>query len=51
MNDKITIGNKTYQSEPESYECEGCAASGNIDLCGQLPKCNDVVFIEVEETK
>lgn len=51
MNEKITIAGKTYQSQPDPYECEGCAAHIDMDLCGKLPNCKDVIFIEVEVTK
>ena len=51
MSKQITIKGKTYEEEPESYECDGCIAKGCVDLCGQLPECKDIIFIEKEAMK
>ena len=51
MSEKITIDGKTYQAEPESCECDGCAGNCLYELCARLPDCKDIIFIEVEDPK
>ena len=48
---EFTLNGKTYLPEVESNECDGCVGKGNLDLCGQLPGCHDVIFTEMEENK
>ena len=47
MSKEFTLNGKTYLPEVCAYGCEGCAGEFDNDLCAFLPRCEDVVFIEV----
>ena len=42
-----TINDKTYESSPENWGCEGCVASCGSALCRQLDGCDGIIWKEV----